>query len=139
MKKLLTIFLIGAVAANMNAQSNPTWTLRQCIDYALTHNVKIKQTEVSAKESEIDVNTNKWARLPNLSGSSSQSWNWGRAASPIDNSYSDTHSANTSFSMNSSIPLFTGFSIPNKYKLSKLQLKAALLDLQKQKKICLLI
>ncbi len=133
MKKLLTIFLIGAVAANMNAQSNPTWTLRQCIDYALTHNVKIKQTEVSAKESEIDVNTNKWARLPNLSGSSSQSWNWGRAASPIDNSYSDTHSANTSFSMNSSIPLFTGFSIPNKYKLSKLQLKAALLDLQKAK------
>ncbi len=133
MKRILTIALIGAVTANMNAQSGQTWTLRQCIDYALTNNVKIKQTELTTKENEIEVNTNKWARLPNLSSSASQSWSWGRAASPVDNSYVDTHNANTNFSMSSNVPIFTGFTIPNKYKLSQLQLKAALSDLQKAK------
>lgn len=135
MKRLLviTLSLIGTVSSGLSAQTSSSWTLRQCIDYAIANNVSIKQTEVTAKQNEIDVNTNKWARLPNLSGGASQNWSWGRAASPVDNSYNDTNSSNTSFSLSSTVPLFTGFSLPNKYKMSQYQLKAALADLQKAK------
>ena len=51
----------------------------------------------------------------------------------MDNTYSDIHSGNTSFSLSASIPLFTGLQLPNEHALAKLNLKAALEDLNKAK------
>ena len=81
--------------------------MEQCIGYAIAHNVTVRQSAVTATESEIDVNTSKWARLPQLNGSAQQSWSWGRAASPIDNTYNDTHSSNSNFSLSTDVPLYT--------------------------------
>lgn len=133
----LSAFLfIGIGACHMaQAQSDTlhAWTLRQCIDYAIEHNITVRQTANEAEQSEVEVNTAKWSRLPNLNGSASQNWSWGRTASPIDNSYSNIRSANTSFSVGTSIPIFTGLQIPNQYSLAKLNLKAAIEDLRKAK------
>ncbi|MGN0309300.1 MAG: hypothetical protein ACI4C3_01735, partial [Bacteroides sp.] len=41
------------------------WSLRRCIDYAIEHNVSIKQTANAAEQSAVEVNTARWARLPN--------------------------------------------------------------------------
>lgn len=137
--KIRTIILLAAVGLlpmGLNAQTEQqpaSWTLKQCIDYAITHNVGVQQSAVSARQQEVTVNTSKWARLPEVSGSAGQNWSWGRTASPQDNSYISSNSSNSSFSVGASIPLFTGFKIPNQYKLSQIQLKAALADLQKAK------
>ena len=132
-KLIISALLLSAVSSGLSAQDTKEWTLKQCIDYAVAHNISIQQSALTAKQSEVDVNTNKWARLPEVSGSASQNWSWGRAASPVDNSYSDTHSSNSNFSIGAGVPLFTGFKIPNQYKLSQVNLKAALADLQKAK------
>ena len=90
MKKGLIIFSLTTLCATSQAQEG--WTLRQCIDYAIEHNIEIQQTANAAEQSAIEANTAKWARLPNLSGSASQSWSWGRSTSPVDNtSVSYTH------------------------------------------------
>ena len=47
--------------------------------------------------------------------------------------YTNTNTSSTSFSLNTSIPLFTGFQIPNTIQLSKLNLEAATQDLEKAK------
>jgi outer membrane protein len=132
-KFTISMLIAGLSFLSSAAQTPAAWTLQQCINYAIAHNVTVRQSAVAASQSELEVNTNKWTRLPNLSGSASQNWSWGRAASPVDNSYSNTNSSNTSFSLSSSVPLFTGFRIPNQYELSKLNFKAALADLQKAK------
>src|SRR5574344_262412 len=136
-KYIIIASLLGLCAWQtkaQNAAATPaTWTLEQCIGYAIAHNVTVRQSAVTATESEIDVNTSKWARLPQLNGSAQQSWSWGRAASPIDNTYNDTHSSNSNFSLSTDVPLYTAMRIPNQYKLSQLNLKAALSDLQKAK------
>lgn len=49
--------------------------------------------------------------------------------------YVNTASHGTNMSVSTSIPLFTGLEIPNQYALAKLNLKAALADLEKAKKI----
>lgn len=86
------------------------------------------------EQSAIEANTAKWARLPNLSGSASQNWNWGRSASPEDiGGYTNSNTSSTQFGINTNIPLFTGLQIPNQYALSKLNLKAAIEDLNKAK------
>lgn len=122
---------IGASPIAIHAQE--AWSLRQCIDYAIEHNVSVLQTQNTAEQQKVDVNTAKWARLPNLSGSASQNYSWGRAASPVDNSYINTNSGSSNFGLSTNVPLFTGMQLPNQYALSKLNLKANMEDLKKAK------
>lgn len=125
----------------LSAQAQEGWTLRQCIDYAIEHNIDIRRTANAAEQSEVSVNTAKWARLPNLNGSAGQSWNWGRTQTAIKNEatgdystvYVNTNSNSTNMSVSTSIPIFTGLEIPNQYALAKLNLKAAMADLEKAK------
>ena len=87
-RKTISAFLLAGVGIiSIQAQNNPSqaWTLRQCIDYAIEHNIEIRQSANNVEAGKVSVNTTKWARLPNLSGSASQNWSWGRTASPIDN------------------------------------------------------
>ena len=125
----------------VSAQAQESWTLRQCIDYAIEHNISIRQSANTAEQSAVSVNTAKWARLPNLNGSAGQSWNWGRTQTAIKNEatgdystvYVNTSSNSTNMSVSTSIPLFTGLEIPNQYALTKLNLRAAMADLEKAK------
>ncbi|MDE6985459.1 MAG: TolC family protein, partial [Bacteroides acidifaciens] len=136
-RKTISVLLLSGIGIiSIQAQENSSsqaWTLRQCIDYAIEHNTGIRQSANNAEISKVDVHTTKWARLPNLNGSASQNWSWGRTASPIDNSYSDINSANTSFSLGTNVPIFTGLQLSNQYSLAKLDLKAAIEDLNKAK------
>lgn len=117
------------------------WTLRQCIDYAVSHNVDIRQSEISARQSEVEAHTARWARLPNLNASAGQGWNWGRTQTMVKNEetgvmtteYVNASSHGTNAGLNASVPLFTGLQIPHQYALSKLNLKAAVADLDKAK------
>ena len=131
MKKQLIILSVAVCCSTTQAQES--WSLRQCIDYAIEHNINIRQATNQTEQNAVDVNTTKWARLPNLNGSAGQNWSWGRAASPVDNTYSNMNNASTQFSLNTNVPLFTGLQIPNQYALSKLNLKAAVEDLNKAK------
>lgn len=136
-KSILVIF--ACCCASLQAQER--WTLRQCIDYAIEHNIDIRRTANNAEQSAVDVNTAKWARLPNLNGSAGQSWNWGRTQTAIKNEdtgdystvYVNTSSNGTNMSLSTSVPIFTGLEIPNQYALAKLNLKAAMADLEKAK------
>ena len=134
-KTIAIVLLSGTGIGSIQAQNTTSqaWTLRQCIDYAIEHNIEIQQTANEAEQNAIEVNTAKWARLPNLSGSAGQNWSWGRSQSPKDNTYSDVNSGSTQFGLNTNVPLFTGLQLPNQYALSKLNLKAAIEDLNKAK------
>lgn len=136
------IFMIACIAcAYTGLQAQEAWSLRRCIDYAIEHNIDIRQSENAARQSEVEVNTAKWARLPSINGNANQSWNWGRTqtAVPDENTgdystvYVNTSSNGTNMSLSASVPLFTGLQIPNEYALAKLNLKAATADLQKAK------
>lgn len=50
-----------------------TWTLQQCIDYALEHNIQLKQKNISVQQAEADVNQAKGQLLPSLSFSLTES------------------------------------------------------------------
>ena len=155
MKKQLTILMIICCAPylpagaqeqtadtlagrSVEASRSPSgvWSLRRCIDYAIEHNIDIRQAANQAEQSAIEVNTAKWARLPNLSGSANQSWNWGRTQTAVPDEatgdystvYVNTSSNNTSFSLGASIPIFTGLELPHQYSLAKLNLKAAIAE-----------
>ncbi|MCD8262125.1 MAG: TolC family protein [Bacteroides sp.] len=134
MKKLFRyspLLLLLTISSSLVAQKS--WTLRECIDYAIANNIQIKQREITAAQYKNEVHTTKYSRLPNLSSSVNQNFNFGRSASPIDNTYTNVNSRSSSFSLNTNVPIFTGLELPNQYELAKLNLQAAIEDLNKAK------
>ena len=129
-KVLLVLFTIH-YSLSAAAQQRQ-WSLRECCDYAVANNISIKQQENQCRQEEIQLSTSKNSRLPDLSGSVSQNFSFGRGLT-ADNTYSNTNTSSTSFSLGTSVPIFTGFQIPNQIKLNQLNLEAATADLEKAK------
>ena len=92
--KLLTVLSISMLLAN-GAQAQEAWDLTRCIDYAIAHNLTVKQQEAARDKSEVELNTAKWSRLPDLNGSASHSFNFGRSLQ-ANNTYQSINTQNTS-------------------------------------------
>lgn len=132
MKKLIPICLMGLMGPiSLHAQPKQ-WTLRECCDYAVSHNISVKQQENQLRQRELQLSTAKNQRLPDLSAGTSQNFSFGRGLT-AQNTYTNTNTSSTSFSLGTSVPLFTGFQIPNQVKLNQLNLEAATADLEKAK------
>ena len=106
------------------------WTLEKCIDYAVEHNIAVRQIENQIEQRQLQLQTSKAQRLPDLNASAGQNFSFGRGLT-AENTYTNTNTSSTSFSIGTSVPLFTGFQIPNQVKLSQLNLEAATKDLEK--------
>ena len=108
------------------------WTLSECINYALEHNISVQQSNLNVRQREIELSTAEARRLPGISASGSQNFSFGRGLT-ADNTYSNTNTTSTSFSLGGEIPIFQGFDINNGIKMSRLNLQSATADLEKAK------
>jgi outer membrane protein len=130
--KLSITVLIFVLCSFTNYAQTEQWTLEECISYAREHNIAIKQLELQKKNSEINLNTAQNSRLPDLNSSMGQNWNFGRTQTQTG-LYENQSQSNTNLSISSSMPLFTGFRIPNEIAKNELDLKAAVQSLEKAK------
>jgi outer membrane protein len=129
--KRFLVFVFICAITSLSAQSKP-WSLEDCIQYAIEHNISIKQLVIQKNVAEVDLNTSQMSRLPNLNANGGQNWNFGRTQTQ-SGIYENKNQSNTNFSIGSSIPLFTGFRIPNEIDRSKLELEASVQNLEKAK------
>ncbi|MBR5905090.1 MAG: TolC family protein, partial [Bacteroidales bacterium] len=111
------------------AQKGP-WSLSDCIDYALEHSITVRQSALTVEQREVDLNTAQMSRLPSVNASASENLSFGRGLTE-DNTYSNSNTTSTSFSLGTNVPIFQGFEINNNIKLGKLNLEAATADLEK--------
>ena len=66
-KRELIFFAALTTFLSANAQEKQTWSLEDCINYALEKNIQLQQNKISLQESEVDVKTAKAALFPSLS------------------------------------------------------------------------
>ena len=127
----LYIIICAAITSSVHAQTRQ-WSLRECIDHAIEHNISIKQQEINVKNQEVSLSTSKNSRLPNLQASASESVGFGRGLTS-NNTYTNRNTQSTSFNLGSDVPLYTGGQITNQIRQNKLNLQAALADLERAK------
>jgi len=132
MKKFALLSFIICLLSFSPVDAQQSWSLKQCCDYAVAHNITVKQYENQRRQREIQLSTARNQRLPDLSASAGQNFSFGRGLT-AENTYTNTNTSSTSFSLGTSVPLFTGFQIPNNIKLNQLNLEAATQDLEKAK------
>ena len=128
MKTLILSALMSLGATSSFAQKQ--WTLPECINYAIEHNISLKQRENTRRQNEVSLNTAKNSRLPDLNAGVSESLGFGRSLG-MDNTYSKNNTSNTSFQISTSVPILTGNRIENTIKLNQLNLEASTADLEK--------
>ena len=131
MKKLLLSFIIYHFSFSPAGAQEP-WSLERCIDHAVSHNITIEQYRLRTEQQTIQLQTSKASRLPDLNASVGENFSFGRGLT-ADNTYTNTNTSSTNFSVGTSVPIFTGFQIPNQIKLNQLNLEAATQDLEKAK------
>ena len=130
MKKAYSLMALALVAVSLSAQERAPWTLQECIAHALENNISLKRQEIQVRQQEIQLNTSKNSRLPQVSGSASENFSFGRGLT-ADNTYSNTNTTSTGVSLGASVPLFQGLRINNAIKQNELSLKAMTADFQK--------
>lgn len=133
MKKYIYIIpaLLFFLGMQLQAQTKQ-WTLEECIQYAIEHNIDLKQQVQQQELSEIAANTSKNSWLPNLNASVGQNFSFGRVQS-ADGTISSRNGANTSFGAQIQMPVFDGLRIPNDIAAKRLNLQAATASLEKAK------
>jgi len=129
------IILFTAVlffGASTVSEAQEEWTLQKCIDYALENNIQIKQQELNTQYSRNQVNQARADRLPNLNASASNNFSYGRSLNN-DNVYENVNSTQLTGYVNSNLTLFNGFTLQKTIEQSRLDLQAAIQDLEKTK------
>ena len=106
------------------------WSLEECIQYAIEHNIDLKQKEQEQESRKVDLHTSKYSWLPALNGSLGQSFQFGRSTSK-SGVIVDQNAANSTLGINLDMPLFDGLKIPNDIAARKLDLKASIENLNK--------
>ncbi len=73
--KMAALPLLLALMA-MTAQAQRQWTLQECLDYALEHNIQLQKNRLTEAQDREDIQMRRAALLPSLSFSTNQNASW---------------------------------------------------------------
>ena len=129
MKILILILVFFTTLVSAQEQ----WSLEDCINYAITNNIQIKQKELNSEQQQNQLKQTKFALAPNLNGSLSRNLSFGRSVDTYTNDFTEDKTTTDSYSINSQVTIFNGFQKINTIKKAQLDLKSNLADLEKLK------
>ena len=113
--------------------SQEVWTLEECVDYAIEHNLQVKNTSYNNESSRESYRQSIRDLLPSVSGSTDYTIRYGRSADPQTNDYVNTEFFSNNYSLNASLDLFRGFQKLNTIRASKFIYKATQEDILQEK------
>ncbi len=119
---LASVAVVGGVLCNPEAKAQG-WNLEQCVEYALEHNIEVRQRLLEVRQGELAVREQKDQALPNLSGYGSESFSFGRGLTS-DNTYANRNTSSFSVGAQISLPLFQGLRVVRGVKYSNTSLRA---------------
>jgi outer membrane protein len=124
--RFLIVFIFIMLAEWCRAQQS--WSLQQCIDYALKNNANIQQSMIQVEQAESGLEFSKISLLPSLNASASNYYNIGRRIDLYTNKFADKRVRSDNFSLSTGITLFNGLQQYNTIKQNQENLKAAKFD-----------
>ena len=113
--------------------SQDSWTLDDCVNYALNHNLQLNDFEYNTESSRETKRQSFRDILPLIQGRSKYSISYGRSIDPNDNSFVNTDFFTNEYALEASLDLFQGFQKLNTIKASKFIHKATKEETLQQK------
>ena len=120
--------VLGAPAPE--ASTGP-WTLQAAVDYAVAHNLGVRQSELTAQQQQATQRLNRAALLPTAGLNGTQGFNFGTNRDPFTNQFQQLNVRSNNFSGSAQLTLFSGFQLRNTVKQGVLEAQAARVDIDK--------
>lgn len=130
LKRTLIFFgLIGFLGIHQSyGQDTTGWTLPQCIQYALEHNLDINQQELNKRLAKLQYDQNRLSQLPSVSLNGNYGKSHGRSVDPTSNQFINANYSFVSGNGDVDLLLFGWFSKRNSIRQDKFSLQAAAAD-----------
>ena len=129
--KILAIITFLILSTSVFPQES--WTLDNCVTYALKHNLQLNDFKYNTESSRETYRQSFRNLLPAIKASSQYSIRFGRSIDPNDNSISDTEFFTNDYALEASLNLFQGFQKLNAIKASKFIYRATKEETLQQK------
>jgi len=127
-QKLFLIAVSFVISPLLHAQENKAWTLEECIDYALEHNINIQKQDLNVNYQEEVLFQSKMGVLPNLNGYASHGYNWGQRVDPFTNEFATDRVRSNNLYLQGDVNLFSGLQQLNTIKQNKFNMMKAQYD-----------
>jgi len=121
---LITALFLLTTGLSVQAQEK-TWTMQECISYALDKNIQVKKADLSINKNKLNADQAQANRLPSLGASVGQNFNWYKGFDSSTGQYGSSNGSNsTNYSLSSSVSLYNGQKLNNKIRQADLNLQA---------------
>lgn len=127
---LTLVACLFSTVMSAQAPNEKKWTLEECINYALEHNIQVRQNIINQQLAEQDLKASKFNVLPNLNGSATHIYNFGQTIDPFTNTFATNQVRSNQLALSSSVTLFNGFQTINSIKRNKAQVEVSKYDLE---------
>ncbi len=127
-----SLFLVLSTSAQQGSMDN-VWSLERCVQYAIDHNISIKQDSLNARLARYTLKQSQLSQLPTLSANGSYGKSFGRSINPTTNQFVDAGYNFVSTSGNGNLLLFGWMQVRNTIEKNRYSLEAYLADLDQLK------
>ena len=131
-KRFLLLCLLVWTTTIVSAQEQK-WTLEACVNYAWSHNISVKQSELDVQSAQVEKSAGFGAFLPSASANTSHSWNVGLNQNITTNLLENQTTQFTSLGANVGIDIYKGLQNQQRFRKAKLSLLASQYQLEKMK------
>lgn len=107
--KLLVFFLIIFASG----YSQKKWTLQECVEYAMSHNISIKQSDLQTGMAAINLKQSKLSQIPSLNLSNSDGLSYGKSKNPSTGILENQNYFSVGLNLQTSAEIFNWFSKKN--------------------------
>jgi len=123
------IFLFSLVAQSQTKK----WTIQECVNYALEHNISVKQSILDTDLATIDKNSALGSFLPSINADASHSWNIGLNQNITTGILENQTTQFSAVGLNAGVDIYKGLQNQNKLGRANLRILAAQYNLDKMK------
>ncbi len=127
------IFSIVLLGMGFSLSAQKTWTLEDCLKYAMENNIKIKQSVLNTEYNENLLKQSKLGQIPNLSGSANYGFSAGRTLDQTTYRYTNQQINSVNMGLSSYTNLFNGLQVRNTIQQNQLNLMASYQDVESVK------
>jgi len=123
------VFLV--TAAMLMAQQDKTWTLEECINYALEKNIQVRKSELANTRNLTYAGQAKVQRFPSVNASVNHNFNWSKSNVSGESGLNGTNGSN--ISVNSGVTVFNASKLTNQIKQAGLDVESGIYSLETTK------
>lgn len=108
MKQPLLCLLLLVFGSTVFSQEK--WDLQKCVDYAVANNISVKQADLQARFTALDVKRNELSRYPDLNFQTSAGYRFGRSENPTTGVLEDNNFFSSGLQLQTNVTLFNWYS-----------------------------